>query len=89
MRTAILIVALCLPACCGCGTFADALCGPGGGGPYYRGVRMDVEAIRQGHPLAPLLAADVPLSAAADTALVPYIAHRQWKEGQQPEAADE
>jgi uncharacterized protein YceK len=75
-----MIVAFAIPLlCCGCGTLSDMTCGPGGGGPYYRGVRMDAMAIREGHPLTPLLVADVPVSAVADTAMVPYITYEQAK----------
>lgn len=38
---------------------------------------MDTMAIREGHPLTPLLVADLPFSAVADSAMLPYIAHQQ------------
>jgi uncharacterized protein YceK len=59
---------LCLT---GCGTFSDAICGPIGGPVYYRGVRMDIEAVKEGGKMA-LMAADIPFSAVADTLLIPY-----------------
>lgn|SRR5689334_6714318 len=59
----------------GCGTFSDALCGPADGRTYYRGVRLDIEAAKEGGPMA-LMAADIPLSAVADTLLIPYYARR-------------
>jgi uncharacterized protein YceK len=74
---------LCAVACSGCGTFSDMICGPGGGSPFYRGVQMDVGGIRQGVPFAPLLAADLPFSAVADTAMVPYIAYKREKRKQE------
>src|SRR5262245_56496126 len=58
------VVAQCL-ALSGCGTFSDIMCGPIDDHVYYRGVRLDVEAVKEGGPLA-ILAADIPLSAAAD-----------------------
>lgn len=81
MNRSHVILALLAPLLsCGCGTLSDMTCGPGGGGPYYRGVRMDAMAIREGHPLAPLLVADLPVSAVADTAMVPYVAYKRGKE---------
>ena len=65
------------------------ICGPGGGGPYYRGVRMDAMAIRERHPIAPLLVADLPLSAVADTAMIPYIAYREEEAKQAASAGNE
>jgi uncharacterized protein YceK len=52
----------------GCGTCGDMMCEiPPPEGPFfYRGVRTDI------HSGNLLLYADVPLSAAADTALIPY-----------------
>src|SRR5262249_58555266 len=63
----------------GCGTFSDAVCGPVGPGydyAYYRGVRFDALAVKEGGPMV-LMAADMPLSAIADTVLVPFIAYNQ------------
>lgn len=59
----------------GCGTFSDAICGPVDNHVYYRGVRFDVAAVKEGGPQA-LLAADIPLSAVADTLLIPVYAQR-------------
>src|SRR2546421_2075639 len=55
----------------GCGTFSDAVCGPINDHVFYRGVRLDVEAVKEGGPRA-LMAADIPFSAIADTILLPY-----------------
>jgi hypothetical protein len=41
----------------------------------YRGVRLDVAAVKEGGPQV-LLAADIPLSAVADTLLIPVYARR-------------
>jgi uncharacterized protein YceK len=63
----------------GCGTFSDSFCGPAGPGydyVYYRGVRFDALAIKEGGPMV-LMAADLPFSAVADTLLVPYLAYNQ------------
>ncbi|CAN5242413.1 hypothetical protein BH10PLA2_BH10PLA2_13950 [soil metagenome] len=59
---------LCCLALTGCGTCGDLMCEyPGQEGPFvYRGVRADIKSENY------LLYADVPLSAAADTALIPY-----------------
>ncbi len=46
-------------------------------------------AIRDGHPLAPLLVADLPFSAVADTAIVPYVACQQAKAKLAPPAEGE
>jgi uncharacterized protein YceK len=55
----------------GCGTFSDAMCGPIDNHVFYRGVRLDIEAIKEGGKMT-LLAADIPFSAMADTLLIPY-----------------
>lgn len=61
----------------GCGTIAD-LGGAGGVPParIYGGVRTDVEIVFVGRfkldALAPLFLIDIPLSAALDTALLPF-----------------
>jgi uncharacterized protein YceK len=52
----------------GCGTFTDMMWGPRTP-RIYPGVQTDVDAIVQNHSF--LLAADIPLSAAADTILMP------------------
>lgn len=57
----------------GCGTFADAMCGPVDDHVYYRGVRLDVQAAKEGGAKL-LLLADIPLSAVADTLLIPHYA---------------
>jgi uncharacterized protein YceK len=59
----------------GCGTFADSMMGPADERLYYRGVRMDVEAIKKG---TAVMAIDLPLSACADTILIPSIAYHQF-----------
>src|SRR5438105_8646426 len=55
----------------GCGTLADAMCGPVSDHVFYRGVRLDVESAREGGAHA-LMVADIPFSAIADTILLPY-----------------
>jgi uncharacterized protein YceK len=60
-------LAICLG---GCGTFADAMCGPIDDHYFYRGVRLDVMAPLENPINLPLLA-DIPFSAAADTLLLP------------------
>jgi uncharacterized protein YceK len=57
----------------GCGTFSDAVCGPIDNNVYYRGVRLDLEAVQEGGAKS-LMVADLPLSAVADTLLIPYCA---------------
>jgi uncharacterized protein YceK len=76
MRSLLVILALVSLTLAGCGTFADAMCGPINDHIYYRGVRLDVAAIQEGGPKV-LLAADLPFSAVADTLLVPSIAYRE------------
>jgi uncharacterized protein YceK len=80
MKKTALLMAICAPLVAGCGTFADAFAGPADDHLYYRGVRMDVAAVKSG---VPIMALDLPLSACADTLLIPSIAYRQITE---PEA---
>jgi uncharacterized protein YceK len=58
----------------GCGTFADAFCGPLNDQVYYRGVTVDLKVIQNGGE-STFMALDLPFSALADTALVPYQAY--------------
>jgi uncharacterized protein YceK len=75
----------------GCGTFSDAMCGPINDHVFYRGVRLDVQAVKEGGPMV-LMAADIPFSAVADTlcvpVLLPCLAYRDLtsplRKGQQP-----
>ncbi len=76
-RSALAILAACGLSLSGCGTFSDALCGPINDHVFYRGVRLDVQAVKEGGPKV-LLAADIPFSVVADTLLVPCLAYRQW-----------
>jgi uncharacterized protein YceK len=71
----------------GCGTFSDAMCGPIDNHVYYRGVRLDIEVVKEGGPMA-LMAADIPFSAVADTLLIPYYARRARPELPPPVADD-
>jgi uncharacterized protein YceK len=71
MTRSALLIAVSFPLIAGCGTFADALAGPADDHLYYRGVRMDVASIKKG---VPIMVLDLPLSACADTILVPSIA---------------
>lgn len=75
-RIALVILAACSLTLSSCGTFADAMSGPVNDHVYYRGVRLDVTAAKEGGPTS-LMAADIPLSAVADTFLVPYLAYHQ------------
>jgi hypothetical protein len=52
------------------------MCGPITDHTYYRGVRFDVMAAQEGGTHT-LMAADIPLSAVVDTALLPYLAYRE------------
>jgi hypothetical protein len=52
------------------------MCGPVNDHVFYRGVRLDVAAVREGGSMA-LMAADIPFSAVADTQLVPYLAYHE------------
>jgi hypothetical protein len=52
------------------------MCGPIDDHVYYRGVRLDVQAIKEGGPKV-LMVADVPFSAVADTVSAPFIAYRE------------
>jgi uncharacterized protein YceK len=61
----------------GCGTFSDAFCGPIDDHVFYRGVRFDIAAVKEGGALT-LLAADIPLSALADTFWAPVLAYQQF-----------
>jgi uncharacterized protein YceK len=69
----VIVLAMVTVSIAGCGTSSDAMCGPIGEGPrFYRGVWTDAQAVRQFSPLAcPLFVADMPLSAVADTLLIP------------------
>lgn len=73
-RAVLLLLAIGPPLLSGCGTLGDAIAGPADDHLYYRGVRLDVAAIRGG---TPIMALDLPLSACADTLLVPSIAYHQ------------
>lgn len=75
---------LCLT---GCGTFSDYMCGPIDNHVYYRGVRLDIEAVQEGGPMT-LMAADIPFSAVADTLLIPYYARRTRPELPPPDVGD-
>jgi uncharacterized protein YceK len=71
----------------GCGTFSDAMCGPIDNHVYYRGVRFDIEAVKEGGTNT-LMAADIPFSAIADTLLIPYYARTAHQELQPAIAND-
>lgn len=75
-RSMLAVLAGCGLSLAGCGTFSDAICGPLNDQVYYRGVSLDITAAMEGRPL---LAADVPLSFVADTALLPVEAYQEWK----------
>ena len=66
----------------GCGTFSDRLCGPRVAPPavnpvYYRGVRFDILAAKEGGAKR-LMLLDIPFSAIWDTFRVPFLAHEEW-----------
>ena len=74
MRSILAILAICSISLSGCGNFSDAMCGPVTDDVFYRGVRFDVGAVKEGGRLT-LLAADIPFSAVADTILLPVLAY--------------
>src|SRR5437870_446368 len=91
--TVVALLAGMAVAASGCGTFADIMCGPVGEPRFYAGVRTDIDAIKErGIALGPddrpspasipLLVADIPASAIADTLLLPVVfrAKREWPE---------
>jgi uncharacterized protein YceK len=73
MRKVALALGLAIAAASlsGCGTFSDAMCGPINDHIFYRGVRFDMAMAKQGGGDT-LMLADLPLSAVADTALLPF-----------------
>jgi uncharacterized protein YceK len=73
MRRNPAILAIWATVIAGCGTFSDRLCGPADDHLYYRGVRLDLAAIKEGGAKT-FLATDIPLSALADTVQAPWIA---------------
>ncbi len=79
MRFLLTILALGSVSLSGCGTFSDAMYGPVDDHVFYRGLRLDAQAVKEGGPKV-LMAADIPLSAVADTLLVPYLAYRELKD---------
>jgi uncharacterized protein YceK len=54
-----------------CGTFSDVMCGPITPHYLYRGVRFDLEAVREGG-CGVFALVDLPFSFVADTVLLPY-----------------
>lgn len=81
MRSMQIIPAICALSLCVCGTFSDAVCGPISDHVYYRGVRFDIQAAKEGGPKR-RMAADLPLSAVADTLMVPYLAYHELTDPQ-------
>ncbi len=69
-RSLLAILVVCSASLIGCGTCSDIFCGPIDDHNFYRGVRMDMGVVQHGGPET-LLLADIPLSAVADTLLVP------------------
>jgi uncharacterized protein YceK len=69
-RSMLAILVVCSFSLIGCGTCSDMFCGPIDNHNFYRGVRMDIEAAQNGGADT-LMLADIPLSAVADTLLVP------------------
>lgn len=52
------------------------MCGPIDDHVFYRGVRLDFQAAKEGGSKT-LMVADIPFSAVADTVLIPYYARRR------------
>ncbi len=65
----LVILAICSVLLAGCGTFSDFMSGPADDHVFYRGVRLDVAAAKEGG-WKTLMAADIPFSAIADTASI-------------------
>jgi uncharacterized protein YceK len=82
-RSMLVILAICTLWLSGCGTFSDTMCGPINDHRFYRGVRLDIEAVKEGGPMV-LMAADIPLSAVADTLLAPGVLYQQMKDRKPP-----
>ncbi|MCE9530862.1 MAG: hypothetical protein K8T89_07030 [Planctomycetes bacterium] len=79
LRPILVILAICSLSLSGCGTFSDVLAGPFDDRVYYRGVRMDIEAAKEGGAMT-LMAADIPFSAVADTILIPFIVYAEMND---------
>ena len=74
MRAALIILAILGFSVAGCGTCSDMVGGSIDDKVFYRGVRGDVEAIKQGDAAtAVFYSVDLPFSAVADTVLVPVL----------------
>jgi uncharacterized protein YceK len=56
----------------GCGTCAVLALPSSGDQVFYQGVKLDMEAVKEGGPMV-LIAADIPLSAIADTIMAPFL----------------
>jgi uncharacterized protein YceK len=96
LQSRLVLVAIGSLSLGGCGTFSDKMCGPANDHVFYRGVRFDVEAIKEGGPRI-LMVADIPFSAVADTLLVPSLAYQELTDppsrtlktvGEEPAKAD-
>ena len=83
MRSMLVILAICSVSLSGCGTFSDAFCGPIDDHVYYRGVRLDVAAVKGGGAMT-LMAADLPLSAVADSLLLPLLLYADMTQPPRP-----
>ena len=83
LRSPLIILAICSLSLSGCGTFSDMMCGPINDHRFYRGVRLDIEAVKEGGPMV-VMAADIPLSAVADTLLAPGIIYQQMMDRKPP-----
>jgi uncharacterized protein YceK len=73
--TSIILMLSCL-SMCGCGTLGDAIAGPVDDRVFFRGVRLDICAIKE-DPSLFYLAVDIPFSAVADTLLIPRNYYRK------------
>jgi uncharacterized protein YceK len=76
MRSTFIVLAICSLSLSGCGTAVGQLVDQKGD-DFYLGVQLDAAAAGAGGPLAVAAVADLPLSAVADTILVPSVVYHK------------